>query len=64
MAPAQWPSATMLMAAAVLAVLAAGVAALVPWLSAPPPLRPRERDPDTPVVVLRDGRNVSYSVPR
>jgi hypothetical protein len=54
----------MLMAAAILAVLAAGVAALVPWLAAPPPLQPRERDPDTPVVQLRDGRNVSYSVPR
>lgn len=52
-----------LTAGAVFAGLAAAVAALVPYLIAPqPPLEPYQRDPSTPVVQLRDGRNISYQV--
>ena len=64
MASARSPSVAMLLAAAVLAALAAGVAALVPWLAAPQLQHPPERDADTLIVHLRDGRNVSYSVLR
>ena len=53
----------MLTAGAVFAGLAAAVAALVPYLSAPHmAAQPFQRDPGTPVVQLRDGRNISYQV--
>ena len=64
MASARWPSIALVTTGAVLAGLIAAAAAFVPWLSAPQTLtEPFQRDPSTPVVHLRDGRNISYQVP-
>ncbi len=63
MASARWPSIALVTTGAVLAGLIAAAAAFVPWLSAPQTLaEPFQRDPSTPVVQLRDGRNISYGV--
>ena len=63
MASKRWPSIALVTTGAVLAGLVAAAAAFVPWLSAPQtPVETFQRDPSTPVVQLRDGRNISYGV--
>ena len=63
MASARWPSVALVTAGAVLAGLVAAAAAVVPWLSAPRTTAEAfQRDPSTPLVQLRDGRNISYQV--
>ncbi len=62
MVSAHWPKAPSLETAALATALATMlVAALVPWVSLQ--TQPYHRNPDTPVVRLRDGRNIAYQVP-